>query len=596
MSFDELIAEIKRLKLSVKVSTNGAGPHLEIEPKASVAPELVEALRVHKQSLIDYINNGTAGLASVFPQVRAVLAGLPTETPDLEDLGAPLRKIGDLIADCDALTRQLIRAEVIDALNVRKVKGAAKIVDALLAGVAIKEVDETGRRLLLEDVKPWPEPVDGASLLDAIDKAFKKYVVVSTHGATTFAIWCLHTHAIDGFDLSPYLVLESPEMRSGKTTTLAVVQALVPRPVPASNISAAALFRVVEKYAPTLLVDEADSFVGDNEELRGVLNSGHTRATAYVVRTVGDNHEPRLFGTFGPKVIALIGTLTATLQDRSIAVPMRRKTKAEKVTRLRIATLTAEFETVRRMAARWAADNIEALRTSDPEIPDAITSDRAVDNWRPLLAIADLAGGPWPEQARQAAVALSGDADEDAGDQTIGVQLLVDIKALFERDNLPALSTDDVLAYLATLAERPWPTMARGKTITAMELSALLRPFGVRPKQFRRGSDKLRGYVLKGPLEDAFTRYTPSSGEITSSKPVQPVQVNENAELWLKSHPVPSPSVPGQKNDISARNYSDVPGVPSSDHEIRPEEVVPGHSEACECPGCLPPGDEGVPF
>ena len=52
--------------------------------------------------------------------------------------------------------------------------------------------------------------------------------------------------------------------------------------------------------------------------------------------------------------------------------------------------------------------------------------DRAADNWRPLFAIADLAGGNWPTLARQVAVRLSeGGAEQDA---SVRVQLLMDIK------------------------------------------------------------------------------------------------------------------------------------------------------------------------
>jgi putative DNA primase/helicase len=79
----------------------------------------------------------------------------------------------------------------------------------------------------------------------------------------------------------------------------------------------------------SLLVDEADSFLGEKEELRGILNSGHTRDAAYVVRTVGDEHEPRRFSTWAAKAVAMIGHLPDTLADRSIIIPMRRRAPGE---------------------------------------------------------------------------------------------------------------------------------------------------------------------------------------------------------------------------------------------------------------------------
>ena len=58
---------------------------------------------------------------------------------------------------------------------------------------------------------------------------------------------------------------------------------------------------------PTLLIDEADSFAKDNEELRGILNSGHIKAAAHVIRNL--KHKPRRFSTWAPKAIAMIGAL-----------------------------------------------------------------------------------------------------------------------------------------------------------------------------------------------------------------------------------------------------------------------------------------------
>jgi len=52
--------------------------------------------------------------------------------------------------------------------------------------------------------------------------------------------------------------------------------------VVSSNVSSSALFRVIEEMRPTLFIDEADTFLGGNEELRGILNSGYNKKTPYV--------------------------------------------------------------------------------------------------------------------------------------------------------------------------------------------------------------------------------------------------------------------------------------------------------------------------
>ena len=84
---------------------------------------------------------------------------------------------------------------------------------------------------------------------------------------------------------------------------------------------------------PTLLLDEAETFVGDSEDLPGVLNSGHTRDTARVIRLVaaGDDYEPKAFSTWAAKALASIGKLAATLGDRGIIIPMKRRKVGEKV-------------------------------------------------------------------------------------------------------------------------------------------------------------------------------------------------------------------------------------------------------------------------
>jgi putative DNA primase/helicase len=113
-------------------------------------------------------------------------------------------------------------------------------------------------------------------------------------------LWAIHTHAFECFGHSPRLAITSPEKQCGKTTTLDVLGELVARSLPTSNATTAAIFRTIEIVKPTLLIDEADTFLGENEELRGVLNSGHRRG-GQILRTVGEGHEPRQFATWAPR-------------------------------------------------------------------------------------------------------------------------------------------------------------------------------------------------------------------------------------------------------------------------------------------------------
>jgi putative DNA primase/helicase len=150
------------------------------------------------------------------------------------------------------------------------------------------------------------------------------------------------------------------------------------RPLAASSISAAAVFRTIEKYSPTLIVDEADACLGENEELRGVINSGHTRDTAFVVRTVGDDHQPKRFSTWGFKAIAGIGKRASTIEDRGITISLERKLASEKVERLRHAP-KALFGALARKLARFASDNAAQIEEARPGLPEAL-NDRAQDS------------------------------------------------------------------------------------------------------------------------------------------------------------------------------------------------------------------------
>ena len=318
---------------------------------------------------------------------------------------------------------------------------------------------------------------------------------------TALVLWTTHTFAIDTTWISPLSAITSPTKRCGKTTILMIVSALAARALPASSISPAALYRAVQRYRPTLLLDEAETWLRDNDELRGLINAGHTRRTAVVIRTVGEQHEPVAFSTWCPKLMALIGKLPETLTDRSIVIPMRRRTKREVVERLRLDRLPDICDPLRRQLQRWVDDQQVALHTADPETPRAL-HDRASDNWRPLFAIADAAGGEWPSRARAAALLLSGCDDDD--DQPMSVLLLSDLRQIFGNDPRTFVPTEDLLSKLGKLKDRPWATWGKQeKLISSCALAGLLRPYDVHPRSDGSG----RGYDREPKLTEAWERY-----------------------------------------------------------------------------------------
>lgn len=378
----------------------------------------------------------------------------------------------------------------------------------------------TGRALVLPEVEPWPESVDGTALLAALVSVIRHHVSLPRHAAEAVALWVVWSYSIDLFDIAPRLAVLSPEKRCGKTTLLEIVSCLAPRPLLVSGITPSAIFRTIEAAKPTLLIDEADTFTDGNEELRGILNSGHTRASACIIRTVGDNFEPWAFSTWCPMVLAAIGALPGTVEDRAIVIPMQRKAPGESVAPFprsgtRAAALRAELHRLAQRIKRWTDDHASALAETEPVIP-AELHDRAGDNWRPLLAIAEQIGGEWPERARKAAMGLSGAASTDG--ESIKVQLLGDIKAAFETKECDRFASQELCDELVAMEERPWSEWKKGKPISPAQLARLLKPFGVSSRNLKQPDDSvLKGYLLTD-FEDAFTRYLPSSTENPVSK------------------------------------------------------------------------------
>jgi hypothetical protein len=466
-----------------------------------------------------------------------------------------LRSLASLITNDDDLRRAMMREAALKKLGDIGISAPGKLLDAALQRQQTQS--DTGL-ILFADPEPWPSIVNGAGLLDDIVSLIRRYVIVSHDAAHAVTLWILHAWALDAFDISPLLVITSPTKRCGKTTLLEAIELLVPRPLPASNITAAALFRAIEKFKPVMLIDEADTFMGEKEELRGVINSGHRRASAFVIRTVGDEHEPKTFSTWGAKAIATIGKLSGTMEDRSITISMRRRAPGEHTEKFRTAAYRSSADPLRRQAFRWACDLIPTLKTITPEEPKEL-NDRASDNWRPLLAIAELCGGEWPARARRAALELSADVDEAEGSAV--VDLLHEFKELFQsRDRI---TSADLAEHLGGQVDKRWAEWRHGKPITQRQIARLLAPLKIKPDSIRVGgtTGTVKGYLMEW-FEDAFARYIPPISPHTTP-PIRNNGTSEQNQVDMaKINPEQNGHVTDRKDGLSGENHRDVPDVP----------------------------------
>lgn len=180
--------------------------------------------------------------------------------------------------------------------------------------------------------------------------------------------------------LWPKALISSPERRCGKTTLLEAMEAFARRALIVSNIRVAGLFRAIEAWGPTLLIDEADRFLRQDEEANGIINAGHRRRSAVVIRVEerGGEYVPTLFSVWGPQVIAGIGAQADTLADRALRIGLRRKLPGEGVARMPADFFEAQGD-LRRRLARWTQDAAWRIGASEAK-PAALGNDRAQDN------------------------------------------------------------------------------------------------------------------------------------------------------------------------------------------------------------------------
>jgi putative DNA primase/helicase len=442
----------------------------------------------------------------------------PADLSALQPMLEALRADG---GEQPALERALRREALARELKRLKIRATTPILDVVYP--APERVAPEDAPMLTTPIEPWADPVDGYALLRQLINLLNRYVVFPTgDSAIAVALWVLHTYGMALWSVSPFLLLTSPVKRCGKTLVLFLLEQLTSRALLATHVTPAVIFRTIDEYHPTLLLDEVETWLDDDKnELRGLLNAGYTRASAQIPRCVGDEHHVQLFSTWSPKVLAMIGAPNPTLIDRSVRIPMQRKRRIDRVDRLRLDRLPQETGSLRQQMVRWMADAESALRAADPDVPDVL-NDRAADNWRPLLALADVIGGDVAGLARQAAMYLeSGALDVDE----LGTMLLRDVRDYFDaHPDDSTVPTTTLLCYLNTeRVDRPWGEIRRGQPLSAHGLSRLLRPYFVHS----RSNGSLREY-RRAAFDEAFDRYLPSArnpddGSFLYTSPIPPV-------------------------------------------------------------------------
>ena len=406
-----------------------------------------------------------------------------------------------------------------------------KAIDRLTGG---RERDRQGQPIEWQNPELWPEPVDGAAILDEVATIVRLYVQMPEPTADAVALWIVHTWLHDRLEISTFLNVTSATARCGKSLLMEVLGALVLRPLPVSGrITPAALFRIIERDEPTLLLDEADTYFREDPELRGIFNGSQRRDSAYVVRCVGDDHEPRNFKTWSAKAISGIGNLPDTVRDRSLVIRLdRRPPHVGDLPRWRERN-RQDIEDIRKKLARLISDNANStLARRNAVVYPPCLHDRARDAWEAPFAIADCAGGEWAAEggrAWRAAEAISANTEDETGQREM---LLADIHKVFRETGDPeSLPTEFILEKLKAMDDRPWPEYRRGNPLTPRGLASLLGPFGIAPGTIRADGIATAGGTAKGYKRNAFVQvwknYSIHDTPFPSVTPSQPLPGNE---------------------------------------------------------------------
>jgi hypothetical protein len=359
---------------------------------------------------------------------------------------------------------------------------------------------------------------EGVTLLDDICAFLGRFVSYpSEHARIAHTLWIGHTWFMDCWDSTPRIAFLSPEPASGKSRALEVTDPLVPRPVHAVNVTSAYLFRKVSDPdgSPTILHDEIDTVFGgkaqEHEDLRGLYNSGHRKgavAGRCVVR--GKVIETQELPSYCALALAGLNNLPDTIMTRAVIIRMRRRAPDELVEPWRLRVIRPEADKLHDRLADWSARSHDRAYGSWPDMPPSI-ADRDADVWEALLAVADLAGGHWPQTARVAAVAAVADVQQNA--PSLGVQLLHDIHTIFANQFIPdspgdvAVVAAELITDLRVIPEAPWQTYGRDrKGLDDRRLAQLLSKYQIRSKNIRHMGQVLKGFE-RWQFEDAWRRY-----------------------------------------------------------------------------------------
>jgi hypothetical protein len=281
---------------------------------------------------------------------------------------------------------------------------------------------------------------------------------------------------------------------------------LCPRPDIVSSTTGPALAGQIATEHPTVGLDEMDLVIGDGQaakDLRNIMNSGYKPSGAFRRAKVK-------LPVYAP--IAMSGLAKVlrgnpyldTLRSRSFIIDMK-PAKPGEIEKYRTRLHESGAKAIAMALASWGEANAGAVGDAWPEIPEGL-SNRDEEIAAAVLALAEVAGGTWPERIRAAVCALLlGESDEEP-DVAPAERIIADIRAVWTGTQV---GTADLAARLAALPRSPWGAIFPDPARAGIELASYLRPYDISPVKIWLGDE---GRAAQGYKIEQFEELWESSG------------------------------------------------------------------------------------
>ena len=451
----------------------------------------------------------------------------------------------------------------------------------------------------------WEEEVNLAAALQTAVETAKRFLIAPAWIYDIMVLWSAVTHLVQderiALPVMPQLAFQSDQESSGKSVGLEIVSTLSFRGALRASYTAATLFRKNHDDRVTFALTELHNVLSDkNGDMQAIINACHRRSEAFIDRTETDAKTGKRYVVTYRCWAALawgsISSMPPEVQSRALVLLLRPSTPAESDTLEHWITpkLCPELINVRRQFSKWAAP-VNALPL--PKMGDGLFN-RVGDNWRPLFAVAQLAGGDWPQRISDAAKA----ARQVEVIPSVRTRLLSSIRTVLTAAPDQKLPTPELIDALCRDEEQGWHTINDKRRIDAYwlrkELKNLLNPKGSQQWHIGEGRARQhkRGYLLS-QFTDAFLYFLPPtlSQEVPESSGTSGTSGTDTLKsLNRADNSVPDYLAPSGTSGTGIRvslNGGD-PGVPeeNSTGQNTYEQPASSPEETTPKPDTNPPG------